>query len=142
MAFARNQFCRLYFGKDRKYLNEEEMKEYFRLAKKMSRAENEELYQKDTEYNKRYYREHREHLLEVQREWKKNHALEIKRKNLIAFIRKHGHKPHEGGKFYQKYGVRKKDATPEMLRDYNRERIRKYKLKKLAQTFDKCETEV
>ena len=52
VAVARNSFCRKYFGKDRKYLNDKETKEYWRIAKKISRANNPESYAKEMEYNK------------------------------------------------------------------------------------------
>lgn len=84
MAFARNQFCRLYFGKDRKCLNEQETKEYYRLAKKLSRAENEASYQRGLEYSKEYYKKHKDRILKQHKEWRKQCALKKEKIGIIV----------------------------------------------------------
>ena len=141
MTVARNSFCRKYFGTDREYLTAEEIKEYWRIAKKISRMSNPEKYEREKEYNKRYFQQHKEHLLECARRNKIQNMARYKQNHMIRFIKKHGHKPFEGGKFFKKYGVRYKDAPPEILRKFNNERLKKYR-QKVAQTFDKDKTQV
>ena len=136
MSVARNSFCRKYFGKDREYLTAEEMKEYWRIAKKISRANNPKSYAKEIEYNKNYFKTHEKHLRELQRQHRIINKDKLKQYRLERFIKKHGHKPYENSLFFRMFGVQKKDGSPEMIRRYNAERVKEWKKrKKLAQTF-------
>ena len=103
-----NSFCRKYFGKDRKYLNDEETKEYWRIAKKISRANNPESYAKEMEYNKNYFKTHKEHLMELRRRHRIINKDKLKQYRLERFIKKHGYKPHENSLFFRMFGVQKK----------------------------------
>ena len=124
MTVARNSFCRKYFGKDRECLTEEEMKEYWRIAKKISRANNPKSYAKEIEYNKNYFKTHEKHLRELQRQRRIINKDKLKQYRLERFIKKHGHKPYENSLFFKMFGVQKKDRSPEMIRKYNAERVK------------------